>query len=76
MSEVDIPTIRRRLDRQFEALRSMPAPIPLADRYRHGIETVGRGGYFRIRGLVYRVESISEYREKRERWYELERAGR
>ena len=54
----------------------MPAPIPLADRYRHGIETVGRGGYFRIRGLVYRVESISEYREKRERWYELERAGR
>ena len=62
----------RRIDRQFDAVRSMPTPIPPRERYRHGIEDVGVGSYLRCGGELYRVESISEYREKGGRWSELE----
>lgn len=69
----------RRLDRQFDAIRAMPPPIPARDRYRHGIEDVGPGAYIRVDAAhgpeIHRVESLSEYREKRWRWYELELLG-
>lgn len=65
----------RRIDRQFEAIRSMPRPIPGAERYRHGIEDVKVGGYLRAGGEAHRVVEISEYREKKNRWFELELFG-
>jgi hypothetical protein len=65
----------RRLDRQFDAIRAMPEPIPSRDRYRHGIEGVGLGDYVRLSGELYRVETVSEYREKASSWYELELFG-
>ena len=75
MSE-DLAAHRRRLDRQFEAVRAFGAVpgtvIPKSDRHRLGIENVGPGDVFRLEGRPYRVEGKSEYREGAERWYELE----
>ncbi len=65
----------RRLDRQFDAIRAMPQPIPPRERYRHGIEDVGEGAYLRVGNECHCVESISEYREKKSRWHELELFG-
>ncbi len=71
----------RRLDKQFDAIRAMPAPIPSRDRYRHGIEGVAAGAYIRVDASIsggdelYRVESVSEYREKGSGWHELELLG-
>lgn len=65
----------RRIDRQFDAIRAMPPPIPARERYRHGIEDVGVGSYLRCAGHLYRVESIDEYREKGGQWFELECFG-
>lgn len=62
----------RRIDRQFDAVRTMPEPIPSRDRYRHGIEDLGVGSYLRCGGQLYQVVSIAEYREKRDSWWELE----
>ena len=72
LSDTDLRRLQRQLDRQFDAVRSMPPPIEASARYRHGIEDLKPGGYFRLRGIVYNVEAVSEYREKKERWYELE----
>lgn len=71
-TESDIRRLQRQLDRQFAAVRAMPPPIPRSDRYRHGVEELRKGAYFRIRNVVYRVEAVSEYREKKETWQELE----
>jgi hypothetical protein len=65
----------RSLDLQFDAVRAMPEPIASTERYRHGIEQVGNGAYIRLKGRVYRVQEVSEYREKRSRWYGLELFG-
>ncbi len=65
-------TALRRIDRQFDALRAMPEPIPPRERYRYGIEDVREGGFLRCAGELYQVVSISEYREKAESWAELE----
>jgi hypothetical protein len=65
----------RRLDRQFDAIRAMPEPIPPRERYRHGIEDVAEGAYLRVGDECHRVEAISEYREKKSRWHELELFG-
>ncbi len=62
----------RSIDKQFDVVRAMPEPIASADRYRHGIENIGSGGYLCLKGQVYRVEELSHYREKKSRWYELE----
>ena len=70
--DTDIRKLQRRLDRQFDAVRSMPPPVSPVERYRIGVEDLRRGGYFRIREVVYRVEAVSEYREKKECWHELE----
>ena len=65
----------RRIDLQFEAVRAMPRPIPSAERYRHGIDEVGRGGYIRVAGQIHRVEEVSHYQQKKSRFYELELFG-
>ena len=65
-------TALRRIDRQFDGVRAMPEPIPMRERYRNGIEDVREGGYLRCAGQLYRVVSISQYREKNESWSELE----
>jgi hypothetical protein len=65
-------TALRRIDRQFDAVRTMPEPIPPRERYQHGIEDVREGGYLRCAGQLYQVVGISEYRERGESWSELE----
>lgn len=65
-------TALRRVDRQFDSVRNMPEPIPPRERYRHGIQDLGVGSFLRCQGQLYQVVAISEYREKSERWYELE----
>jgi len=63
------------IDRQFDAVRAMPKPIPVNERYRSGIEEVKAGGYLRIAGEVHRVVEINLYREKKSGWHELELFG-
>ena len=65
-------TALRRIDRQFDAVRGMPEPIPPRERYRHGIQDLATGSYLRCKGQLYQVVGISEYREKNEKWAELE----
>ncbi len=73
MTTPELRATLRRIDRQFEAIRSMPVPIPERERYRHTIEKVGAGDYIRIRGEIYRVEEDSRYVEnKKSSWFELE----
>lgn len=62
----------RRIDRQFDATREMPEPIPVRERHRKGIEDVHEGDYFRCAGPLYRVVSVAQYREKQSNWLELE----
>jgi hypothetical protein len=65
----------RRIDRQFDALRAMPAPIPARERYRYGVEDARAGSCLRLRGELCQVLSLSEYREKSGSWWELECFG-
>ncbi len=65
----------RRIDLQFEAVRAMPRPIPSAERYRHSIDEVGKGGYIRVAGQIHRVAEVSHYQQKKSRFYELELFG-
>jgi hypothetical protein len=65
----------RRIDRQFDAVRAMPEPIPPRERYRHGVEDVRAGAYLRFRGELQQVVSLSEYREESGSWWELECLG-
>lgn len=65
----------RQMEKQFDAIRAMPAPIPKAERHRHTIENAREGGYLRIAGELYRVALVSHYQEKKSRWYELELFG-
>jgi hypothetical protein len=65
----------RGIDKQFDAVRGMPVPIPSGERYRVGIEEVAAGGYLRVGGELYRVEQASLYREKDGNWTELELFG-
>jgi hypothetical protein len=65
-------TALRRIDRQFDAVRGMPEPIPARERYRHGIEDLGVGSYLRCKGQLYQVVGVSEYRGKNDKWSELE----
>ena len=62
----------RRLDKQFDAIRSMPVPIPRAERYRSSIEQVGARGYIRVVGQLCQVLDVHRYREKKWEWYEIE----
>ena len=64
-------TALRRLDQQFDAVRAMPEPLAARERYKHGIEDLGVGSFFRIGGELRHVVSISEYREKSSKWHEL-----
>jgi hypothetical protein len=66
----------RRIDRQFDALRAMPEPIPARERYKHTVESLAKGGYLRFRGELYRVDDVHTYREKDgSTWEELELLG-
>ncbi len=65
----------RRLDQQFDAVRAMPEPLPQRERYKHGIEDLEVGAYFRIGGELRQVVSMSEYRDKTSKWHELEVFG-
>lgn len=65
----------RRIEKQFDAIRAMPTPIPPHERHRHTIENVQAGGYVRVRGGLYRVVEVSHYQQKKERWFELELFG-
>ena len=65
----------RQLDRQFDAIRAMPDPIPARERYRHTIEDVVVGAYLRVGREIHRIESANLYREKGSQWTELELLG-
>lgn len=70
------PAEQRGLDARLAAIRSMPAPIPASERYKHTIETVEAGGFFRLEGLTYRVQGRHAYRDgdgpNASEWWELE----
>ncbi len=65
----------RRIDRQFDAIRSMPRPIPASERHRHRLEEVKRGGYLRVAGQIHRVADRSPSRGGRSRGHTLELFG-
>jgi hypothetical protein len=65
-------TALRRIDRQFDAVRTMPEPIPVRERYRLGIEDLTVGSHLRCGGQLYHVVAIGQYKEKSEAWPELE----
>lgn len=70
------PSDQRSLDARLAAIRTMPAPIPPGDRYKHTIEDVANGGYIKLDGLTYRVQGLHFYQEGKGNrasvWYELE----
>ncbi|MEE8435046.1 MAG: hypothetical protein V3S64_09705, partial [bacterium] len=70
------PSEQRGLDARLAAIRSMPAPIPASERYKHTIETVDQGGFFKLDGLTYSVQGRHAYREGEGpnawEWWELE----
>jgi hypothetical protein len=65
----------RNIDKRFDAVRAMPPPIAEGERHRRSIEEVGRNGYLGLAGSTWRVEDVSHYQEKKNRWYELELIG-
>ena len=64
-------TALRRIDKQFDAIRSLAPPTPARERHRNSLERVGVGGYLRIQGALYLVREVSVYKEKRSHWTEL-----
>lgn len=70
------PSEQRGLDARLAAIRSMPTPIPASERYKYTIETVEKGGFFKLDGLTYRVQARNAYREGEGpnawEWWELE----
>lgn len=65
------PAERARYDEQFAAIRRMPEPIPLSERFRASIEKVGIGGYIRFERHTYEVKGINVYEREGSRWPEL-----
>ena len=48
-------------DQLRDVIRSMPPPLPPADRRRHTIADVAVGGFFEYTGQTYRVQSANEW---------------
>jgi hypothetical protein len=71
----EVRSALKAIDKQFDAVRAMPEPIPKNERYRSGIEDVKKGGYIRVAGEVYCVLEVSVYKEKKSSWYELDLFG-
>src|ERR1700674_1481340 len=49
-------------DQLREIIRTMPAPLPAAERRRHSIADLGVGSFFQYAGATYRVQSVNVWR--------------
>ncbi|MFQ5796084.1 MAG: DUF4178 domain-containing protein [Candidatus Bipolaricaulia bacterium] len=73
--------MKRRLDTQFAAIRSLNPSRLIAEgeRYRYTIERVQTGGFIRFNGKTHRIEAVGRYQEADEsfehttdnEWFEL-----
>ena len=45
-----------------DIIRTMPAPLPPAERRRHGVADLGVGNFFQYSEATYRVQSVNVWR--------------
>jgi hypothetical protein len=48
-------------DQLRHVIRTMPPPLPAADRRRYSVASLGVGGFFDYRGDTYRIESANPW---------------
>jgi hypothetical protein len=49
-------------DQLRDIIRSMPAPLPPAERRRHSVADLGAGNFFQYNTATYRVQSVNVWR--------------
>ena len=49
-------------DQLRDIIRTMPAPLPPAERRRHSVADLGAGSFFQYAEATYRVQSVNEWR--------------
>ena len=49
-------------DQLRDIIRTMPAPLPSAERRRHTVADLGAGNFFQYSGATYRVQSVNVWR--------------
>jgi hypothetical protein len=49
-------------DQLRDIIRTMPAPLPQAERRRHSVADLGMGSFFQYAGATYHVESVNGWR--------------
>jgi hypothetical protein len=49
-------------DQLRDIIRTMPAPLPLAERRRHSVADLGVGSFFQYASATYRVQSVNVWR--------------
>jgi len=49
-------------DQLRDIIRTMPAPLPQAERRRHTVADLGAGNFFQYKAATYRVQSVNVWR--------------
>ncbi|HEV3061419.1 MAG TPA: hypothetical protein VGY48_24435, partial [Vicinamibacterales bacterium] len=49
-------------DQLRDIIRTMPAPLPPAERHRHSVADLAVGGFFQYAAATYRVQSANVWR--------------
>jgi hypothetical protein len=49
-------------DQLRDIIRTMPAPLPPAERRRHSVADLGAGHFFQYKAATYRVQSVNVWR--------------
>jgi len=55
-----VPTLNS--DQLRDIIRTMPAPLPPAERRRHSVADLGAGNFFQYAAATYRVQSVNVWR--------------
>ena len=56
------PTSTLNPDQLRDIIRTMPAPLPPAERRRHSVADLGMGNFFQYAAVTYRVQSANVWR--------------
>ena len=59
-------------DQLRDIIRTMPAPLPPAERRRHSVADLGSGNFFQYAAATYRVQSVNVWRVDESMSTELE----
>jgi hypothetical protein len=56
------PAVTLNPDQLRDIIRTMPAPLPPADRRRHSVAELATGNFFQYSAATYRVQSVNVWR--------------